>query len=80
MYQVVGKAHYQVEYEGKIYAKIRYTLQVTELDRFSSVDGVICDTVCIKNTPINDRVNVGDTVQVSYNKYGKPDMLININS
>lgn len=80
MYKVVGKAHYQVEYEGKKYPKIRFTLQLLDVGRFGHFDGILCDTVCIKDNDLNDSVNVGDTVQVSYNKYGKPDLLIKINS
>ena len=77
MLEVIGKAHYSVTYEGTVYNKIRYTLQLTELPKeYKNCDGVICDSVALKHTDRNDKPKIGDTVQVCYNRYGKPDTLI----
>lgn len=77
MLKIIGKAHYSVTYEGKVYPKIRYTLEVDSFpSSYKDIDGVITDTVCVKDSEFNNKPNVGDVVQVCYNKYGKPDALI----
>lgn len=77
MYKVIGKAHYSVTYEGTVYDKIRYTLELESLPKgYKDCDGILCDVVAIKQTEFNDRPEIGDTVNVSYNRYGKPDVIM----
>lgn len=73
MFKVLGKAHYSVNYEGTVYNKIRYTLELLDSPKnVSKRDGILCDTVCITANEKNDLPQVGDFVDVYYNKYGKP--------
>lgn len=73
MFKVIGKAHYSVNYEGTVYKKIRYTLELQDQPKnVSWFDGVLTDTVCITANEKNDLPQVGDLVDVYYNKYGKP--------
>ncbi len=77
MFKVIGKAHYSVNYEGKTYDKIRYTLELTDLPKsIKDREGVIADTVCVKQNDFNDLPQIGDSVNVSYNRFGKPDVII----
>ncbi len=73
MYKVIGKAFYKVNYQGKEYPKVRYTLQLSdEVIRqrgFTGVQGPICDTVILKHDDQNAKPKIGDTVVVSYNVY-----------
>ncbi len=77
MLKVIGKAHYSVTYEGQVYNKVRYTLESDTLPKgYKDLDGVLCETVCVKDTDFNNKPQLGDHVQVSYNRYGKPDVII----
>lgn len=77
MFKVIGKAHYSVTYEGTVYNKIRYTLELDKLPKgYKDCEGVIAEVVAVKDVPFNDKPQIGDTVQVCYNRYGKPDTLI----
>lgn len=73
MHKVLGKAFYEVEYQGKKYPKVRYTLglsdEVIRQRGFRDVQGPICDTVTLKNNQVNSKPKIGDTVVVSYDVY-----------
>lgn len=76
MFKIIGKAHYTVTYDGKTYPKIRYTLEMKSYPKsYNKVEGCITETVCIKYSESNNIPKIGDTVQVSYNKYGRPETL-----
>lgn len=73
MYKVVGKAFYEVEFEGKKYPKVRYTLalndEVIRQRGFHEVQGPMCDTVTLRRDDLNSKPKIGDTVVVSYDVY-----------
>lgn len=73
MLKVIGKAYYQVEYNDKIYRKIRYTLELDqdELDRkkLTVTGGVMTQTVELPHRDDTDRPDLGDLVVVSYGVY-----------
>lgn len=73
MFKVIGKAHYSVNFEGTVYKKIRYTLELQfQPKSVNWFEGVLADTVCITANEKNDLPQVGDLVNVYYNKYGMP--------
>ena len=73
MYKVVGKAYYQVEYDGQVYPKVRYTLELEQEDldrkKLTGVTGTITDTVCLSHRTDTDKPQLGDKVVVSYGFY-----------
>lgn len=75
MFEVIGKGFYQVDYQGKKYSKVAYSLKRLDVSNYVAVDGVIVDIVRIKSTERNDAFSVGDKVDISFNAYGKPETL-----
>lgn len=75
MFEIVGKGFYQVDYQGKMYSKVAYSLKRLDVSNYVGVEGIIVDIVRLKSTERNDAFSVGDKVDISYNAYGKPETL-----
>lgn len=73
MLKVIGKAYFEVDYDGKKTRKVRYTLQLSEDElkrrNYESVQGPICETVVVRHDEVNAKPKLGDSVVVSYDVY-----------
>ena len=78
MLEIIGKASYEVEYQGKKYNKIAFCLQKTDTDFYGHVDGILADLVKLKDNAVNQSFFVGDVVEVVFDKYGKPLTFIKV--
>lgn len=76
MYKVIGKARFTVNYQGKQYAKVRYTLEREWPKSCNQFKGICAETITLRYTEANDIPAVGDQVDVYYNKFGNIDVII----
>lgn len=73
---VVGKGIYSGDYQGVKYSKLQFIVNTDKPKKFTQFDGSYYETFTCPLTSENDRVQVGDSIRVYYNKYGKVDTVV----
>lgn len=73
--QVCGKGLYSGDYQGVKYTKLCFVVACDTPKKFEHFDGTYCEQIIAPYTAENDKVQIGDYIQVYYNKYGKVDAI-----
>ena len=76
MYKVLGLEKYEGSYEGKKYSGTRLYLQYPDSYLSENLKGKKIEIVKVPSGVDVSGVDVGKTVQVYYNKYGRVDAVI----
>lgn len=78
--KVVGKGIYSGEYQGNKYQKIYYAVEILPPKKFERFEGSYVETIVCPFNAENNVANIGDNINVYYNKYGKVDAIFIVNN
>lgn len=78
--KVIGKGKYSGEYQGTKYEKLFYSVETTPPKKFANFQGKYVETIVCPAIIENDIANIGDEINVYYNKYGKVDAIFVVNN
>lgn len=77
--EVIGKGIYSGEYQGVKYQKIVLICSVNVPKKFGeNFEGIYTEQVVAPFNQDTQKINVGDSIRVFYNRFGKVDTIFKV--